>query len=129
MAETGTSPGEALAPHVLIADDDLAIRKMLRSALEAVGYKITVAGSTEEALPVLEHSCPDVLIADLVMPGLSGDELARRCHEMCPSTILIFMSGFPPDQLRTLGVTQVVYLNKPISIAELRALLKQLLGR
>jgi len=102
---------------------------MLRSALEAVGYKITVAGSTEEALPVLEQGCPDALIADLVMPGLSGDELARRCHEMCPSTILIFMSGFPPEQLRTMGVTQVVYLNKPISIAELRALLKQLLGR
>jgi hypothetical protein len=39
------------------------------------------------------------------------------------------MSGFPPEQLRTLGVTQVVYLNKPISITELRALLKQRLGR
>src|SRR5262245_22132223 len=129
MADNGPATGEATPRHVLIADDDPAIRKMLRSALEAVGYTITLAGSTEEALPLLEKSCPDALIADLVMPGLSGDELARRCHERCPNTILIFMSGFPPEQLRTLGVTQVVYLNKPISITQLRALLKQLLGK
>ena len=129
MADNGPATGDARPPHVLLADDDPSIRKMLRSALEAVGYQVTLAASTEEALPVLEQGCPDALIADLVMPGLSGAELARRCHERCPNTILVFMSGFPPEQLRTLGVTQVVYLNKPISITELRALLKQRLGR
>jgi CheY-like chemotaxis protein len=129
MSDNGQAAGDTRPPHVLLADDDPSIRKMLRSALEAVGYQVTLAASTEEALPVLEAGCPDALIADLVMPGLSGAELARRCHERCPNTILVFMSGFPPEQLRTLGVTQVVYLNKPISITELRALLKQRLGR
>jgi CheY-like chemotaxis protein len=63
------------------------------------------------------------------MPGLSGDALARRVHERCPDTHLIFVSGFPAEQLRDLGVTQVVFLTKPISIRELREMLKRLLGR
>ncbi len=130
MIDPGSSSDPDLPPPcVLVVDDDPNIRNLLRSALEAVGYEIETAGNGDDALVILGQRCPNALIADLIMPGVSGDELARRAHELCPNTHLIFMSGYPPDKLRSLGITQVVFMEKPIAMHALRTMLKNLMGR
>jgi CheY-like chemotaxis protein len=71
--------------------------------------------------------CPDVLLADLVMPGLNGQELATACREHCPHTIMIFMSGYSEEELHELDIKQVVFLPKPIQPADLIRVLDRLL--
>jgi CheY-like chemotaxis protein len=117
------------APYVLVVDDDPATLRIMRVALERIGYDVAVAGSGDAALPLLDVRCPDALVADLMMPGTSGEDLARLCRERCPDTQLVFVSGYDPDYLRTVGITQAVFLPKPLSLRELQSMLQQLLGR
>ena len=116
-------------PYILVVDDDQHIRTLLRNALEPVGYEVQTAADGDEALKFLDERCPDVLIADLIMPGVSGDELARRALERCPTAHFVFVSGYPAHRLRSLGITQVVFLEKPISIADLREMVRKMVGR
>jgi CheY-like chemotaxis protein len=115
--------------YILVVDDDEHIRALLRNALEPVGYEVQTAADGDEALRLLGVRCPDLLIADLIMPGVSGDELARQALDRCPNARLLFVSGYPAHQLRSLGITQVVFLEKPIRIADLRAMVKEMVGR
>jgi len=118
---------EGAGYYVLVVDDDLQMRKLLTGALSSWGYEAVSVGTGEEALEELTRRCPDVLISDLIMPGMSGEELARRCASTCPDTRLIFVSGYAGADLRDLGVSQVVYLPKPVPMASLRITLQRLL--
>jgi CheY-like chemotaxis protein len=115
--------------YVLVVDDDPQMRGLLVGALEAWGYEVRAVGTGEKALDELDRRCPHVLISDLIMPGMSGEELARRCSARCPDTRLIFVSGYGGADLRDLGVTQVVYLPKPVQMASFRVTLQRLLAR
>jgi two-component system cell cycle response regulator CpdR len=115
--------------YVLVVDDDPQMRRLFTQALVSWGYEVQAFGTGEEGVNALATRCPDVLIADLIMPGISGEELARRSSELCPNTRLVFMSGYGVADLRDMGVTQVVYLQKPVSLANFRATLQRLLER
>jgi two-component system, cell cycle sensor histidine kinase and response regulator CckA len=119
----------APAPHVFVVDDDAATLRVMRIALERIGYNVTTAESGDAALELLEDHCPDALVADLMMPGTSGEDLARLCAERCPDTKLLFVSGYDPEYLRTVGITQAVFIPKPVSLTELQTILQQMLGR
>lgn len=123
------SAGRDGRPYVLVVDDDAATLRIMRVALERIGYEVRTAASGDAALPMLEQRCPDALVADLMMPGTSGEDLARLCRERCPFTQLVFVSGYDPEYLRTVGITQAVFLPKPLSLRELQSMLQQLLGR
>lgn len=129
MDDTQAGGAAVRPPYVLIVDDDPAIGRLFRTALEHIGYEVDVAGRGDEALSFLEKRCPDALITDLIMPDTSGDQVARRCRELCPDTHLIFISGYDAQQLRIIGITQVTYVPKPVSLHYLQTLLQDLLGR
>jgi CheY-like chemotaxis protein len=114
---------------VLVVDDDPATLRIMRVALERMGYEVAVAESGDAALPLLAQRCPDALVADLLMPGTSGEDLARLCREQCPDTHLVFVSGYDPEYLRTVGITQAVFMPKPLALRDLQGMLQQLLGR
>jgi CheY-like chemotaxis protein len=120
---------EGTGYYILIAEDDPQMRRLLTGALGTWGYEVNSVGTGEEALEQLGVRCPDVLISDLIMPGMSGEELARRCAARCPNSRLIFVSGYEGADLRDLGVTQVVYIPKPVSLALFRVTLQRLLQR
>jgi CheY-like chemotaxis protein len=120
---------EGTGYYVLVADDDPQMRSLLSGALESWGYEVKAVGTGEAAVKELDHRCPHVLISDLIMPGMSGEELARRCAARCPDTRLVFVSGYGGADLRDLGVTQVVYLPKPVKMSSFRVTLQRLLAR
>ena len=117
------------AARVLIADDDPGIRNLFGTALTRAGYIVEQAEDGDQALAASQRACPDLLLADLVMPGLTGDNLARRVREQCPGTVLVFMSGYSEEQLHELEIKQVVFLPKPISPRELVGVVRRLLGQ
>ena len=118
----------APAARVLIAEDDHHLRNLFAGVLEGAGFVVEQAADGDQALDATSRSCPDLLLSDLVMPGLTGDELARKVRERCPATILVFMSGFSEEELHHMDIKQVVFLPKPISPHDLVATLRRLLG-
>ena len=85
---------------MLLAEDDRAFREMIASALELSGFRALAAASGSEALDVAEAEGFDLLIADVVMPGMGGFELAERLRACRPGLPVILVSGYTEDALR-----------------------------
>jgi CheY-like chemotaxis protein len=81
---------------ILLVDDEPDVRAVARDVLAAKGYRILEAGNAEEAFRVAqEHGEPiDLLLTDVVMPGLHGHELAARLRAQRPGLKVLYMSGF-----------------------------------
>jgi two-component system cell cycle sensor histidine kinase/response regulator CckA len=90
-----TMPHDKKAPTtVLVVDDEAAIRQIERRTLESYGYSVTEAGSGAEAIELLSHGTPlDLLIADLDMPELTGDEMVRRIRAARPDLKVLYVTG------------------------------------
>jgi DNA-binding response OmpR family regulator len=117
--------------QILVNEDDLATRKMLRFVLEQqAGHTVTEAESTEAALRLLSEQAYEMLITDLVLPGLDGYELVNRVRRHSPIPILV-VSGRASiaDRVRALKTGADDYLVKPFDPSELSARVEALLRR
>lgn len=73
--------GQDERPRVLIVDDESGIRNLLCRLLDHHGYEATSAVDAEDAMTMVEASAPDLIISDMVMPGMSGDQLMQAVRE------------------------------------------------
>lgn len=88
-------PGTSQTGTVLLVEDDEAVRALARRTLEGKGYAVMEASDGEEALRIATgHDGIDVIVTDLTMPRLSGEELAARIRESKPDAGIVLMSGF-----------------------------------
>ena len=85
--------GRARGPLVLVVDDDANLREYMRVHLELEGYAVRQAGSAEEALAVIEDGAPDLVLLDVVMPGVDGWQMLQRMQERYGSIPVIMFSG------------------------------------
>jgi PAS domain S-box-containing protein len=123
-APAGADHGPGSGRTVLLVEDESAIRALARHVLEQQGHQVLEAGDGLEALEVYErHAGPiDLLLSDLVMPHLSGPELARRLLARGAPLRLLFMSGYARDtDLFTQPILgrRPYFLPKPFSLAGL----------
>jgi CheY-like chemotaxis protein len=104
---------------VLLAEDEGAVRAVARHSLERHGYMVLEASSGEAALDLAQkHSGRiDLLLTDVVMPGMSGRTLALRLASLRPGIRTIYMSGYTDDAITRHGVLDagVTYVQKPFS--------------
>ena len=112
------------ADSILLVDDDLSVREFLGQCLNSAGYKTIQASSGHDALTIFEkqHETISLILSDIVMPGLFGDQLVLRLLERRPNLKYILMSGNSPASLET-GLPLEHgknFLQKPFSIVELR---------
>jgi two-component system cell cycle sensor histidine kinase/response regulator CckA len=121
--KSGREPIPARRPRVLIVDDEQAILNFVRRVLETEGYDVITAQSGTQAIELASAGEGfDVLVTDLVMPHMSGDELARRLRGAAPDLKVLYLTGFS-DQLFREKVTlwdAEAFLEKPTSIEGLR---------
>ena len=111
--------------HILVVDDDLAISKLLSTNLRARGYEVTVAMDGKQALDSVEQEFFDLIILDIMMPGLDGVEVCRRVREWSRIPIIILSArGDEKDKVKCLELGADDYLTKPFGIAELIARIK-----
>jgi len=110
--------------RVLVVEDDPLVRDFVRRALEEVGYSVSIAASGNEALELLGTDVRDVdlVLTDVVMPGLSGPELAERLTTLTPDTPVLFMSGYIDNSFINTHLRHHpgTLLRKPFTAAELR---------
>jgi len=119
------------APRILVVDDTPNNVKLLRDLLEVKGYAVATAASGEEALTRLPVENPDLVLLDVMMPGLSGYDVCRRIRETPETALLpvVLCTSLDPQTERVKGMEAGAddFLNKPVNQAELFARVKSLL--
>jgi len=120
-AEPGVEGGDASrgSETILLVEDENDVRELTREILEMSGYTVLEAARGQDALRLClasEHPI-DLLLTDVVMPQMSGPELARQVAELRPKTKVVYMSGYTDDALGHHGVLDpdVVLLTKPFT--------------
>ena len=105
---------------ILLAEDDEAMRLYLERALQNAGFVVDSVDRGTEAVTLLESKVYDLLLSDIVMPGMDGIELAQRCNRISPSTKVMFITGFAAVTLKAnRDQPQARVLSKPFHLKDL----------
>jgi two-component system, OmpR family, KDP operon response regulator KdpE len=108
--------------RVLVVDDEPQVLRLLRTALTARGYDVATAASGEDALIELERRSTDVILLDLVLPGMTGLEVCRRVREDSAVPVIVLSAhGDERDKVLALDLGADDYLTKPFGMEELLA--------
>jgi len=117
---------------VLVVEDQEAVRKFTVAVLKSRGYRVLEAPAGPEALLAVErHSGPlHLLLTDVIMPGMTGKELAERLTALRPETRVLYMSGYTSDVIAQRGLLSpgVLHIAKPFSPDALGAKVREILG-
>ena len=118
---------------LLVVDDDAFIARLLEIELSAAGYDVRTAGGGDRALELAYERCPDLILADVMMPNMDGFELTRqlRMDERTAGTkvILLTARGLSADRLEGFAVGADDYVIKPFDTPDLVARIGGLLAR
>jgi len=125
-------PQHQRALTVLVVEDQDGVRRLASRALRACGCHVLEAASGDEALRLaetVEGGC-QLVVTDVVMPGMSGKTLVEELHARWPDIKVLFMSGYPNDVILRHGVMDgaVNYLEKPFTPSELAAKVREVMG-
>jgi two-component system CheB/CheR fusion protein len=128
--ENRPKPAEPLTgtETILLAEDDAGVRRLVAEILRDLGYTVLEAGDGPEALELARSQPVDLLVTDLVMPKMNGQELARRLREEQPGVRAMFISGYAPDEVGPAPPGDV-FLPKPFSRDELAGKIRELLDK
>jgi two-component system cell cycle response regulator CpdR len=116
--------------HILLVEDDESLRKFLAQALIRAGHDVTDFGNGEDAYECLLGFRFDLLLTDIVMPGIDGIELAKRAAEMNPSMKIMFITGFAAVALHpsSNAPKQAKVLSKPFHLREIVAEVERMMA-
>lgn len=107
--------------QILIAEDDLAVRSFVSRALEQKGFDVTAVGDGVQALEALQTNGFDLLVTDIVMPGLDGIGLALRVTRDYPDLPVLLMTGYSAEQQRAYDLEELIckVLIKPFTLKQI----------
>lgn len=117
--------------HILVAEDDASMRHFLTHALEKAGYTVEACEDGVSALAAIQNNTEiDLLLADIVMPGMDGIELAKRANELVPHLKVMFITGFAAVALaqKKDDEPQPEIMSKPFHLKDLVDRVEQLLA-
>src|SRR5438477_11727062 len=117
--------------HILIVDDDSRVTSALRRTLAYEGYQVSTAQDGEGALAIVRTRSPDLVILDLMLPGIDGLEVCRRLRNANESVAVLMLTARDAIADRVTGLETGAddYLVKPFALEELLARIKALLRR
>jgi PAS domain S-box-containing protein len=123
-------PAELPTARILVVDDDASVRRTARRILEREGYEVREARDGITALETLARGPEiDLLLSDVVMPEMRGDQLAARVGEVEPGAAVILMSGYAEEEvIEGIRSREVAFLGKPFTADDLRELVARVLG-
>ena len=115
---------------VLVVDDEEYFVAYLKSMLSRQGYDVTTAISAAEAISLAQRGRFDLVVADLIMPKLSGWDLAGMLHDSSPGLPLVIMSGYSLNEIRNRGIDipckHISYWFKSSNVMDLIVVIKAL---
>ena len=115
---------------VMVVDDDVRILRMMRRMLELEGYRVITSPDGQTALEMMEHDTPDLLLLDIMLPGMEGHTVCRRIREFSQlPIIMVTAKGADEEKVKGLDAGADDYVTKPFSASELAARVRAVLRR
>jgi excisionase family DNA binding protein len=116
--------------NVLVVDDEEVTRQFMVSTLHSGQRQILTAASGEEALDIAKQADLDLVLLDLIMPGMGGVETFRQLHALRPELPVVIVTGYPDSDLmaKALEIGPFTMLNKPIDINQLQKVVDVIVG-
>ncbi|MDP8225413.1 MAG: ATP-binding protein, partial [Candidatus Lernaella stagnicola] len=118
---------------ILVVEDQIAVRQLAERVLRRLGYRVLSAGNGEEALAICRERIEDIdmLVTDVVMPGMSGKTLLDRIHEIKPDLKALYISGYTQNTIVNHGVLDegTNFLQKPFRPRDLAGRIREILDR
>jgi two-component system cell cycle sensor histidine kinase/response regulator CckA len=103
---------------VLVVDDEPALRAVAARSLKQAGFRVLQAADGGDALELIDrHGAPDLVLTDILMPGIGGVELVRRLRDRWPTLPILFMSGYSAEELGRRGaiISEGELIHKPFT--------------
>jgi excisionase family DNA binding protein len=116
--------------NVLVVDDEEITRQFMVSTLHSGQRHILTAASGEEALEIAKQADLDLVLLDLIMPGMGGVETFRQLHALRPELPVVIVTGYPDSDLmaKALEIGPFTMLNKPIDLHQLQKVVDVIVG-
>src|SRR5438067_8155108 len=120
-----------MAETILVVDDDPTVSDVVRRYLERAGYSVTLAGDGRDALAAYERVRPDLVVLDLMLPGIDGLEVCRRLRSTPAGVPIVMLTALGEEADRVLGLQLGAddYVTKPFSPRELVLRVQSVLRR
>ena len=130
MVFTGDGEAGKAMAHILLAEDDESLRKFLAAALVKAGHAVTDFGDGGDAYECLKGDSFDLLLTDIVMPGMDGIELAKRAAELNDGLKIMFITGFAAVALHpnSEAPKTAKVLSKPFHLREIVAEVERMMA-
>ena len=141
LRSEGEGTAATRAPHsarrghetILVVEDEPLVRQYARRSLEELGYRVLEAVSGPDALEIVESASPavDLILTDVVMPGLSVKAMVEGVDRTRPGMPVLFMSGYPGEDMvrRGLVSADAPFIQKPLILEDLSRIIRELLDR
>lgn len=124
-------PQRGQGQSILVVEDEAALRELLVEMIDDLGYQVTAAADGNEALELIKGQGlrPDLMITDMIMPGINGRDLAERARQIQPGLKVLYASGYTDNAIVHQGVLDpdTPFLQKPFTIDDLAVKIPQLL--
>ena len=116
--------------HVLVAEDNPAVREFITRSLASAGHKTTAVADGQQALDTLSKEKFDVLVTDIVMPNVDGIALALKAVRLFPDLRIVMISGYAQERMRAHNLDALVHriIAKPFSLEEICGAVKDALA-
>ncbi len=129
-AQRATAGGGNVSPRLLVIDDDPTLVRFLREYFEREGYQVSTSGSGQQGLRQFYAERPDLVVVDVMMPGMDGWEVTARLRELAETPVIMLTAKTgESDKLRGFRLGVDDYVTKPFSLAELGARVGAVLAR
>jgi excisionase family DNA binding protein len=115
---------------ILVVDDEDVTRQFITSALQTGQRQLLTASSGEEALEIAKQTDIDLVLLDLIMPGINGVETFRQLHALRPELPVVIVTGYPDTDLmaKALEIGPFTMINKPIDLNHLQKVVDVIVG-
>jgi OmpR family response regulator RpaB len=114
--------------RVLVVDDERAILRVLRIRLGISGYDVVSASNGGEALDLIRSTCPDIMLLDVIMPGMDGFQVLEKVRAASKLPVIVF-SARPENASKALSLGANDFLAKPLDVDEMVRRIERLLAR
>lgn len=117
--------------RILVIEDEMAIRELLKARLEKAGYQVLLAKDGEEGLAMAQYDAPDVIVCDVIMPGEDGFGVCQRLRKKGVQVPFLFLTAKDQQNAKLSGLALGAddYITKPFDPRELEARIRALLQR
>ena len=121
QSKNETGPGHSTMATILYAEDDDGMRRFFEKALEKAGHHVIACADGERALRALKFAdgAFDMLLTDIMMPGIDGIELAKQAETLSPGIKIMFITGFAAVAMSDQDVSNQTVLSKPVHLRQL----------